>query len=169
VLALGPQAVIGGAEGVAARRVTPGPIARGPADVAGATAQPAPPVQRRELQTFHGELESTRAAHFAGFDDEHLLAMVKLDDGRTAAVDLGPSADLERVTLTPGAPIEFRAQDGEINSAPGLVATEVALGGARLILRQPDIRAAAPSRRAAAPGGLDAGGVNERAAEQPQR
>ncbi|GMU20233.1 MAG: hypothetical protein AMXMBFR13_03310 [Phycisphaerae bacterium] len=86
--------------------------------------------QNRNLRRFTGEVLSTRTANIRG--EQHLLARVQLDRGRTTTVDLGQRQDLRNVDISSGDRISLLARQGRINDQPGLFAVQFRANG-RLI------------------------------------
>jgi hypothetical protein len=78
------------------------------------------------LRRVNGRILSTRVASFLGHTHEHLLAQVRLDNGRIETVDLGSVNNLSRgVTLRQGDRISLLAVRARINDEPALLATQI--------------------------------------------
>jgi hypothetical protein len=73
----------------------------------------------------NAEVLSTSTATFRHDDLRHLIARVRLDDGRVRPVDLGPADRYWGVDLSPGENISILANSATINEEPGLVAESV--------------------------------------------
>jgi hypothetical protein len=76
-------------------------------------------------QEYTGEILSTRQAQYVGFDDAHLLARVRLDDGSVALIDLGPARDVSNLNFRRGDQIVVMARPACINDRDALIAAEV--------------------------------------------
>ena len=76
-----------------------------------------------------GEILSTRPTAFTGQDQEHLLARIRLHNGRVEMADLGPVADLGEVRPWPGDRVSLVARQGRINGQPALLAEQLRTRG----------------------------------------
>jgi predicted DNA-binding antitoxin AbrB/MazE fold protein len=78
-----------------------------------------------EMRRFRGTIEDYRNVAFEDQDKEHVVARVRLDDGRVATVNLGAEDKLQSADLENGTEIQILARPGEINGESALIAEEI--------------------------------------------
>jgi hypothetical protein len=78
------------------------------------------------LRHFSGEIEKTRTAKLRNVDQKQTVARVRLDEGPTMDVILGPQSDVQRLNLQQGDEVAFLGYQARLDRRPALVAEEVA-------------------------------------------
>jgi hypothetical protein len=78
------------------------------------------------LRHFSGEIEKTRTAKLRNVDQKQTVARVRLDEGPTIDVILGPQSDVQRLNLQQGDEVAFLGYQARLDRRPALVAEEVA-------------------------------------------
>jgi hypothetical protein len=76
-------------------------------------------------QQYNGQVLSLRTASFQGVDSQCVLAKVRLSDGDTKTVNLGPKDDIQQLQLQPGDELQFTAKHCSVNGRPCLAAQRV--------------------------------------------
>lgn len=76
----------------------------------------------RQGQWYHGRILDTRLLRPFGDEQPNLLATVRLDDGTTSQVDLGPVARLPRREIQPDDRVTLMARVRNVNGEPWLMA-----------------------------------------------
>jgi hypothetical protein len=75
-----------------------------------------------------GELEAWQRKNLEGQRDAHTLVRMRLENGRSAIVNLGPNVDLARLDLEQGDRITVQGVRGMINGRPVVMAQRVGVG-----------------------------------------
>jgi hypothetical protein len=83
--------------------------------------------KQKLVKSFKGTIRGTQTTSFEGFDQDHVVALVKLDRGPTLEVDLGPKEKVRNldINMNRGTEIQFKARAGRIDGKPALIATRV--------------------------------------------
>lgn len=87
------------------------------------------PPAAQGLRHFSGEIEKTRTAKLRNVDQKQTVARVRLNEGPTLDVILGPQEDMEKLNLRQGDQVAFLGYKARLDRRPALVAEEVAAHG----------------------------------------
>ena len=96
--------------------------------------------RRGSQQAIQGRIDKFRHLNLrsqGGQRQEHSLVRLKLQDGRTAVVDLGRKVDLEDLDLQKGDRIRIRGTRGTIDGRPALMANQIQVGGETISIQRP--------------------------------
>ncbi len=84
----------------------------------------------KEMHRYNAEVLNTRTASFSGKNlPDQQFARVRLENGRTTIVALGPASDMTGLNIQPGQKIAMLAHTADIQGKRALVADEVFAGG----------------------------------------
>lgn len=86
-----------------------------------------PDAQR--IRRFDGEIQETRTGTCKRTGEKHQFVKVRLENGRTTIVDLGPKDDVSDADLQSGQFISFLAKPTMVNGRPALKADQFRSGG----------------------------------------
>jgi len=81
------------------------------------------------LLTFEGELEAWQRRPMRGAAGAHTLVRMRLDDGRSMIVNLGPRLTVDRLQLNRGDRVSVQGSRGSINNTPVLMTSRVRVDG----------------------------------------
>lgn len=82
-------------------------------------------LQARNLRRVQGTIQDTREITMAGMVDNHVLARIRTEDGRTARVNLGPKPRVDQLQLEQGDQVTVYGVRGTVNEQPMLIAQAV--------------------------------------------
>ncbi len=82
--------------------------------------------------TLQGEVASVNRASAGQAENQHTLIDLKLENGRSSTVDLGPAASLEKIGLEQGDQITVRGHSSEVDGRPVLVADLLKIDGEKV-------------------------------------
>jgi hypothetical protein len=97
----------------------------------------------RAPTVMEGRIDSFRGANLSdnrGYRANHTLARLRLENGRTAIVDLGPTQNLQRLNFEPGDRIEVRGQFAQVGDRRVIVAQELKIDDTVTRIRQAEGR-----------------------------
>jgi plastocyanin len=83
----------------------------------------------KKQSSLQGRVESVREVEIEGQDDQHTLVSLRLENGQSKIVDLGPRLDLEDIDLEEGSNVAIRGFPGRIDGRSVLMATSVRVDG----------------------------------------
>ncbi|MEW6249025.1 MAG: hypothetical protein AB1716_00115 [Planctomycetota bacterium] len=91
--------------------------------------------QAWQTRNYTGQVTDVRMKYFTQADRPHVVARVKLDQGGTKLVNLGPVDNLRNCNIEPGEQISFNALRGNIDGQPALIAKHVQAPGQTVATR----------------------------------
>ncbi|KAA5545477.1 hypothetical protein FYK55_07465 [Roseiconus nitratireducens] len=92
----------------------------------------------RFLKRVRGEVLQSRKAKFRGQDERHVVARVRLVNGKSELVNLGPVSKLNSLDLENGDRVSLLVRPGRINGTPAMIAEQVRNDGETVELPRPD-------------------------------
>lgn len=90
------------------------------------------------LRRFHGQVLQTRTTRLRDHDERFVIANVRLDDGPTMQVILGPQSKVRRLDLQEGDEIALLAQQARLNRQAALLAQQIAANEQVVRIDTPD-------------------------------
>lgn len=88
-------------------------------------------------ESVEGEIQELFTQQLAGFEDPHLMARMKMQDGRIAKVDLGPRGQFSEIELSEGDQLTVQGVRGRINDRTMLMATRIETGDRSIEIERP--------------------------------
>lgn len=82
-----------------------------------------------KMETLNGKLQSFSTVNLKGQRDEHTIVRVKLQDGETRLVNMGPKNQFRRLDVQRGDEITVQGRCGQIGDRSVLMATRIKAGG----------------------------------------
>ncbi len=93
--------------------------------------------KQRTMTTVNGTLNGFSKVHLKGQRDQHTIARLKLDNGKSRLINIGPRADLEYLGLETGNKVTVHGCKGRIGGKSVLMATMVMTDGKTTTIEQP--------------------------------